>query len=91
MFETRESQIAEADRQERVEAAKAHTWVNFTQAPALTDAQLSALRAAAQKCGRPLTDAERAAVLGPLEGSTASRVQLGPDEANGGQPRKLLP
>ena len=74
MFETREAQIAETDKQEQAEAAKSHTWVNFTQAPALTDAQLSALREAAQKCGRPLTDAERAAVLGPVQGSSAERV-----------------
>ncbi len=40
MFETREAQIAETDKQEQAEAAKSHTWVNFTQAPALTDAQL---------------------------------------------------
>jgi len=29
---------------------------------------------AAQKCGRPLTDAERAAILGPLQGSSAERI-----------------
>ena len=74
MFETIEELQNETARQEQVEAAKAHTWVNFTQAPALTDAQLSALREAAQKCGRPLTDAERAAVLGPVQGSSAERV-----------------
>jgi hypothetical protein len=74
MFETIEELQNETARQEQVEAAKAHTWVNFTQAPALTDAQLSALREAAQKCGRPLTDAERAADLGPVQGSSAERV-----------------
>jgi hypothetical protein len=91
MFETLDAQNAAAHRQEQAEAAKAHTWVNFTQAPALTDAQLLALREAAQKCGRPLTDAERAAVLGPLQGSGQQKVRLGPDEANGGQPRQLTP
>ena len=74
MFETREAQNAAADRQEQVEAAKSHTWVNFTMAPALTNEQLSALRDAAQKCGRPLTDAERAVVLGAVQGSSAERV-----------------
>lgn len=74
MFETIEELQNETARQEQVETDKAHTWVNFTQAPALTDAQLSALREAAQKCGRPLTDAERAAVLGPVQGSSAERV-----------------
>jgi hypothetical protein len=91
MFETLDAQNAAAHRQEQAEADKAHSWVNFTQAPALTDAQLSALREAAQKCGRPLTDAERALVLGPVQGSGQQKVRLGPDEANGGQPRRLTP
>ena len=91
MFETIEELQNETARQEQVEAAKAHSWVNFTQAPALTNAQLSALSAAAQKCGRPLTDAERAAVLGAVQGSGQQKVRLGPDEANGGQPRRLTP
>jgi hypothetical protein len=73
------------------ESQRAHTWINFTAAVALTNEQLAALRTEAQRLGRPLSDAEARVILGPLPGSTATRVVIGPDEANGGQPRQLTP
>jgi hypothetical protein len=64
MFETLESQIVEKNRQEKEEADRSHTWVNFIRGVALTNEQLSALReASAAVGGRPLTDAERQVVL----------------------------
>ncbi len=74
MFETTEELQNETARQEQLEAAQTHTWVNFTMAPALTDVQLGALRDAAQKCGRPLTPEESKNVLGAVQGSSAVRV-----------------
>jgi hypothetical protein len=63
MFETLESQIAEKNRQEKEEADRSHSWVNFVRGAALTNEQLSELRTASAKCGRPLTDDERQVVL----------------------------
>jgi hypothetical protein len=67
-------------RQEDPESQRAHTWINFTPAAPLSDSQLAALRTEAQRLGRPLTDAESKIILGPLEGSTATRVVCGPDD-----------
>jgi hypothetical protein len=78
MFETLESQIAARNQQEQARADRDHTWINFSTCKPLTDAQLTALREAAQKCGRPLSDAERATVLGPLQGSTSEKIRCLP-------------
>jgi hypothetical protein len=67
-------------RQEDPESQRAHTWINFTPAAALTNEQLAALRTEAQRLGRPLSDAEAKIILGPLPGSTATRVLCGPDD-----------
>jgi hypothetical protein len=58
----------------------AHSWVNFTAAPALTNDQLALLRTEASRLGRPLTDAETKIVLGEIAGSTATLVTCGPDD-----------
>ncbi|MGB6477155.1 MAG: hypothetical protein WBF04_24135 [Candidatus Sulfotelmatobacter sp.] len=63
MFETGDQQRAETQRQEKAEADRAHSWVNFIRGGALTNEQLAALREASARVGRPLTDDERAFVL----------------------------
>ena len=66
--------------QEDEESRRAHTWINFSPAAPLSDEQLAALRTESQRLGRPLTDAETKIVLGPIAGSTATRVTCGPDD-----------
>ena len=67
-------------RQEDPESQRAHTWINFTPTAALTNDQLALLRTESKRLGRPLSDAETKIILGPLPGSTATRVVCGPDD-----------
>jgi hypothetical protein len=59
---------------------RAHTWINFSPAAPLSNEQLAALRTEATRLGRPLFDAEAKIVLGPIAGSTATRVVCCPDD-----------
>lgn len=63
MFETVDQQRAETERQEKAEADRAHSWVNFIRGGALTNEQLALLREASARVGRPLTDDERQVLL----------------------------
>lgn len=65
--------------QEDEESRRAHTWINFTPAAALTNEQLNALRTEASRLGRPLSSEESKNVLGEITGSTATLVTCGPD------------
>jgi hypothetical protein len=76
MFETIEQQSEVLHQQEQREAARAHSWPSFKRDAPLTDEQLTALREAAQTCGRPLTDEERSAILGLKLVRTESGIKI---------------
>lgn len=64
MFETATQQNTRADVEARAEATKAHSWPSFAHPAPLTSEQLRCLNEKARELGRPLTDAERAVLLG---------------------------
>jgi hypothetical protein len=64
MFETLEQQKAVSTAQEKVEAAKAHSWPVFEHPAPLSNEQLRCLSNKARELGRPLTDEERNVLLG---------------------------